>query len=303
MKAFYLTLVLWVLYIPVWSQEYAVKDEIELELTAIKANIQNLQSSNTFIENELVRLNQSLLLAQDTIMALKEQILTTSDVMRQTSSSLDTKIESTEVAANQRIDEVGESISYRTLLIVCGLLLALLATIAGYWMVSKRQRTDKTDIIDRLGSTKASIEESLVKEFGKQTELIDSSILLMEKQRAIESVQANVEVDHSLALRVASEINLIERNVRLMDAGTRGLKQLTRSVEKLKDNLSANGYEMPQLMGRDYNEGLKIIVLSSIPDETLEQGAEIISKIMIPQVNYNDKMIQVAQVEVSVGVK
>ncbi|MBK7341697.1 MAG: septum formation initiator [Saprospiraceae bacterium] len=303
MKAFYLTLVLWVLYIPVWSQEYAVKDEIELELTAIKANIQNLQSSNTFIKNELVRLNQSLLLAQDTIMALKEQILTTSDVMRQTSSSLDTKIESTEVAANQRIDEVGESISYRTLLIVCGLLLALLATIAGYWMVSKRQRTDKTDIIDRLGSTKASIEESLVKEFGKQTELIDSSILLMEKQRAIESVQANVEVDHSLALRVASEINLIERNVRLMDAGTRGLKQLTRSVEKLKDNLSANGYEMPQLMGRDYNEGLKIIVLSSIPDETLEQGAEIISKIMIPQVNYNDKMIQVAQVEVSVGVK
>jgi hypothetical protein len=86
-----------------------------------------------------------------------------------------------------------------------------------------------------------------------------------------------------------------------MDAIKNGLKQLQASVGKLKDNLSANGYEMPELLGKQYNQGMKVIVTSSIPDENLEKGSEIITKVLIPQVNFNDKMIQSAQIEVSVG--
>ena len=61
---------------------------------------------------------------------------------------------------------------------------------------------------------------------------------------------------------------------------------------KLKDNLSANGYEMPELLGKQYHQGMKVIVTSSIPDENLEKDNEIITKVLIPQVNYNEKMIQ-----------
>jgi hypothetical protein len=87
-----------------------------------------------------------------------------------------------------------------------------------------------------------------------------------------------------------------------MDKGTKGLKQLERSIAKLKDNLSANGYEIPELLGKPYHPGMKVIVVNSIPDENLEKGSEIITKVLIPQVNFNDKMIQTAQIEVSVGV-
>jgi molybdopterin converting factor small subunit len=170
-----------------------------------------------------------------------------------------------------------------------------------YWLLSKRQKTDKTDFIDQLSKTKSSIEESLVKEFGKQTELMDSQLHLIEQQKTTLQAMPNAEPDHSLALKVASEINLIERNINLMDSKTKGLKQLQASVGKLKDNLSANGYEMPELLGKQFHQGMKVIVTSSIPDENLEKGSEIISKILIPQVNYNDKMIQTAQIEVSVG--
>jgi hypothetical protein len=86
-----------------------------------------------------------------------------------------------------------------------------------------------------------------------------------------------------------------------MDSKTKGLKQLTRSVEKLKDNLAANGYEIPQLLDKEFNQGMKVIVASSIPDENLDKGVEKITKILIPQVNYNGAMIQTAQIEVSVG--
>ncbi|MBS1751725.1 MAG: septum formation initiator, partial [Bacteroidetes bacterium] len=169
------------------------------------------------------------------------------------------------------------------------------------WLLSKRQQTDKTDFIDQLSKTKSSIEESLVKEFGKQTELMDSQLHLIEQQKTTLQATPNAEPDHSLALKVASEINLIERNINLMDSKTKGLKQLQASVGKLKDNLSANGYEMPELLGKAFNQGMRVIVATSIPDENLEKGQEIITKILIPQVNYNDKMIQTAQIEVSVG--
>ncbi len=170
-----------------------------------------------------------------------------------------------------------------------------------YWLLRKRQQTDKTDFIDQLSKTKSSIEESLVKEFGKQTELMGSQLHIIEQQKINLQSTPNAEPDHSLALKVASEINLIERNINLMDSKTKGLKQLQASVGKLKDNLSANGYEMPELLGKQFHQGLKVIVTSSIPDENLEKGQEVISKILIPAVMYNDKMIQTAQIEVSVG--
>ena len=154
-------------------------------------------------------------------------------------------------------------------------------------------------VVEQLQKTKSSIEESLVKEFGEQTELIESQLQLIAQQKT--ENPTNAEPDHSLALKLASEINLIERNINLMDKGTKGLKQLERSVGKLKDNLSANGYEMPELLGKQYHQGMKVIVTSSIPDENLEKGSEIITKVLIPQVNFNDKMIQSAQIEVSVG--
>jgi hypothetical protein len=46
---------------------------------------------------------------------------------------------------------------------------------------------------------------------------------------------------------------------------------------------------------------MKVIVVNSIPDENLQKGSEVITKILIPQVNYNGVMIQTAQIEVSVG--
>ena len=58
---------------------------------------------------------------------------------------------------------------------------------------------------------------------------------------------------------------------------------------------------MPVMLGKPFHQGMKVIVTSSIPDENLEKDAEIITKVLIPQVNYNDIMIQTAQIEVSVG--
>jgi prefoldin subunit 5 len=277
------------------------REELEKEIKPLTEKLKTLQSENSKLKSEIGNLNSKLSNANKSIDSLRNLTRKNSDAISQTANQLGIKITTTEQSANKRIDEVGQSLSKNSLYGIIGVLSAILLSGLLYWLLSKRQQTDKTDFIEQLSKTKSSIEESLVKEFGKQTELMDSQLHLIEQQKTTLQATPNAEPDHSLALKVASEINLIERNINLMDSKTKGLKQLQASVGKLKDNLSANGYEMPELLGKQFHQGMKVIVTSSIPDENLEKGSEIISKILIPQVNYNDKMIQTAQIEVSLG--
>lgn len=281
--------------------ETITKDDLVKELQPLKTNVQLLQNENGKLKADINFLKNQLLIANKNIDSLQIQTQVNSNAILQTANELGVKISATETNANQKITEVDKSLSKNSLYGIIGVLSAILLSGLLYWLLSKRQKTDKTEVVEQLNKTKASIEESLVKEFGKQTDLIESELQLLAQQKTESTISANIEPDHSLALKVASEINLIERNINLMDKGIKGLKQLERSVGKLKDNLSANGYEMPELLGKQYHQGMKVIVTSSIPDENLEKGSEIITKVLIPQVNYNDKMIQTAQIEVSVG--
>ena len=277
------------------------QEDLDKEIMPLTEKVKTLQTENTNRKLEIGTLNAKLKSANDSIEILKAKIHENTDAISQTSNQLGIQIKETGDKNEGKITEVSESLSKNSLYGIIGVLSAILLSGLLYWLLSKRQQIDKTDFIDQLSKTKSSIEESLVKEFGKQTELMDSQLHLIEQQKTTLQATPNAEPDHSLALKVSSEINLIERNINLMDAKTKGLKQLQASVGKLKDNLSANGYEMPELLGKQFHQGMKVIVTSSIPDENLDKGSEIISKILIPQVNYNDKMIQTAHIEVSVG--
>ncbi|HRI00878.1 MAG TPA: septum formation initiator [Saprospiraceae bacterium] len=276
-------------------------DDLLIELNNLNSSVNRLLNETTKLKSEIGILNIKLSSANKSIDSLRNQTQKNSNAISQTANELGIKIKETGDKHEGKITEVSESLSKNSLYGIIGVLSAILLSGLLYWLLSKRQQTDKTDFIDQLSKTKSSIEESLVKEFGKQTELMDSQLHFIEQQKTNLQSTPNAEPDHSLALKVASEINLIERNINLMDTKTKGLKQLQASVGKLKDNLSANGYEMPELLGKQFHQGLKVIVTSSIPDENLEKGQEIISKILIPAVMYNDKMIQTAQIEVSVG--
>lgn len=277
------------------------REDFDKEIKPLTEKVKILQSENNKLKSEIATLDSKLSIANKSIDSLRVQTKENNNAIFQTANELGIKIKETGDKNEGKITAVSESLSKNSLYGIIGVLSALLLSGLLYWLLRKRQKTDKTEVVEQLNKTKISIEESLVKEFGKQTNLIESELQLLAQQKTEGQTTANAEPDHSLALKVASEINLIERNINLMDKSTKGLKQLERSVGKLKDNLSANGYEMPDLLGKQYNQGMKVIVTSSIPNENLEKGSELITKVLIPQVNFNDKMIQTAQIEVSVG--
>ena len=210
--------------------------------------------------------------------------------------SLDIQIVNSQTNAEQQINRTRQTVNKNTLIAVLSIALLLCVL---FWLFSRKQKSDKADMIEQLNKTKSAIEENLIKEFGKQTELMDAQLELIKKQK---EKTTDVELDHSLALKVADEITLIERNISHMNPETKGLKPLIRAVERLKDNLLSKGYEIPELLGMSYVEGMKVNVISSLPDETLKEGKDLITKVIKPQVNYNEKLIQMAQVEVSVGI-
>lgn len=289
------------------SENSKLKSEIEtlnLEFSTINKNIESLTNQvekNSRMKSEIRTLNSDLSITNARIDSLRSITNKNSSAISQTASELGIRIKENTDETESKILKVSESLSEKSLWGIIGLLTAILLFGILYWLLNRKQRTDKSDFINQLSNTKSSIQESLVKEFGKQTELIDSQMQLIEKQKVASKTTPSTEPDHSLALKLASEINLMERNISLMDDGTRGLKQLLRSIGKLKDNLAANDYEMPELLGKSFHEGMKVIVASSNPDENLEKGTEVITKILIPQVNYKDKPIQIAQIETSKG--
>jgi len=262
----------------------------------VKSNNESLKK----VEIEIKKNNISISNLSNKLKNLEDKIEKNSIEINNTRSEVGLKIEKSESTTKSKLVEVDDSMSRKSLYSIIGILFAVIVSAVIYFILSKRQTSDKSNLLVELDKTRTSIEETLVKEFCKQTEAIDSQLSIIEKNKQVSNTN-NTEPDHSLALKVASEINLIERNVKLMDSKTKGLKQLIQSVTKLKDNLAANGYEMPELLDKQFHQGMKVIVTVSIPDENLEKGEEKITKVLIPQVNYNDKMIQTAQIEVSVG--
>jgi len=102
-------------------------------------------------------------------------------------------------------------------------------------------------------------------------------------------------------IKILNALNTLQRNI---DAGAEIDQDQSDIIEKMTAKAKAAGYEIVDLKGQKFNEGMRLIVSSSIEDKTLSEGVEIITKVLKPQINGpNGKMIQAAEVIVSVGIK
>ena len=127
---------------------------------------------------------------------------------------------------------------------------------------------------------------------------ISSSLNALTKAQNTPSGGKEGEVDHSLIKTLADRITFMEMTLFKMDPKVRGYKQLSKSISQMKDNLLANGYELVDMLGKPYNDGMKVTA-NFIEDEDIEQGKQIITGIIKPQINYKGLMIQAAQITVS----
>ena len=296
-------------------------EELDKDVESLLKRVKTLEVKNTQLTQEVRELNDRLSDFEAKTDNLERQTQASISEISRTTDNLGSQITSTEEKTNKQISEVGDSVGKTTLLVMIGLIIAIIVSIIIYLLLRRRQKSDKTDMIEQLseakssievdvtsmktdmleqmGKTKSSIEENLIREFVKQTRLMTSLTELITQQK--ELLENEAEPDHSLAIKVVDQIMTMERAISLMSERAKGLQGVKESVAKLKENLVANGYELPELIGKQVQPEMNLVIANSVTDESLTKEDAIITKIIEPQINYNGTMIQAAQVEVRVG--
>lgn len=199
---------------------------------------------------------------------------------------------------NSNMQDGQDMLRNRTLWMGIIAVVLLIIIIGVIYRLARRIKLDNTSI-DEVRKAQEALQLAQTKMQEESVKLDDKLLEMFDKQiSATPKVVGTDKPDHSLALKVADEIVRIELNMSRMDPSIKGYKQLAKAVERIKDNFKANGYEIIDMLGKPYNEGMKVTA-NFVADEELEEGKQIITGITKPQINYNGQMIQAAQITVS----
>lgn len=206
--------------------------------------------------------------------------------------------------ANQKIDSnvstLSESIKNRTWLGVLVTMIAL-GLLACIYYILRRKISNGATTIDKIRSAQEGL-ESAQKAMQEESVKLDSKLVELLDKQMNSSLNENKAIkerkeDHSFALKVGDEIAKIETNLSKMNPEVRGYTQLKQALNRIKDNFNAHGYEIVELLGLDYNDGMPFEA-QFVPDDRLPDGKRIISGITRLQINYNGEMIQSAKIVV-----
>lgn len=269
-----------------------------LQIVSLQREVSNMKSSISKLQQEAGRfkiLYQQQEKELDSMQVCQQQ---QAENINTLADKVGADISNTNQKIDNNVNTLSKSIKNRTWLGVFGILTALVMLTCIYYILKKKIKSG-VSTIDKIRSAQEGL-ESAQKAMQEESIKLDSKLveLLDKKIEATPTPTANEQVDHTLALKVADEIVRIETNLSRMDTSVKGYKQLAKAVERIRTNFLANGYEIVEMLGKPYNEGMKVVA-NFVSDDTLTEGEQKITGIIKPQINYKGKMIQSAQITVS----
>lgn len=300
----YLLILLSAVPLSLFPQEKNSSKEYQEKINRLEVLAQNVKQQNEKLKKE----NTSLLIKVNALNKKSDSIYSVVNANKQEVSQIKSSLSDNINNTRKDIDSIGNNISQKTVYGIVTLFFVFTALIISYLFLRKRI-VNSSSVISKMEDAQAKLQNAQ-KEIQEESVKLDSKLVeLLDKQLNVQNLQAESgnssaktfdedTLDHSLALKVADEITRIEVNLSRMDPAIRGYKQLSKSVERIKDNFLSNGYEMVAMLGKPYNDGMKLVA-SFVLDENLKEGQQIITGIIKPQINYKGIMIQSAQITVS----
>jgi hypothetical protein len=268
----------------------------------LQRRIVNLENRNSRLSTQvntansnIIKLEDKLVSTVDSVDVLKKELVLTNKNLQAMASKFELQIRQLSDKSNSDFSALNKRVSNNTLYWILAIVsIVLFSTILFGWL-RNRLTLVKTELSDQIKKSSKAIREEIIK--------LDNQVFWsLDFQKKLSKTEQNESenIDHSLALKVADEIIRIQKYLSNMDPETKGVKQLEFAVERIQDNFTENGYEMVELLNIPYDQKMKVSAKFK-PDNSLKHGEQIITRIIKPQVNYNNVIIQEAQVEVSVG--
>jgi hypothetical protein len=289
----------------IWTSNLFSQEKLETypnkEILTI---LKNIEKQNKEIENLKTKIEIQKSFIQKLEISnksLSTKITTNEKNISSIAEDLGTKIKTTETNTNESISKLDKDVVNNRLYWIIATLVTFLLGLMIYRLLGKRISNNQVGVESQIIEAKLAsenkikqLDDKLVDIYDKQLKIVDELIKSLGIPKEIEEG----EKDHSLVLKVADEVTRILMNLEVMDKEIKGYKHLKKYSESILDNLKAYGYEIPQLIGVNYNSGMNMVATLEF-DESVESGKQIIKRIIKPQVNFEGKMIQAAKVTVA----
>lgn len=265
------------------------------QIERTQSTVQNLQQENVSLKDDVSSLNQTIESQTAEIDSLKSELANTAQSIEALADSLNVNITTTRSEIQTSSETLSQSIAKRSqtglwIFVALALALIIVAFILGK-LIAKRGNE-----VASLSAKADKLNEEIVNRMA--SEMNEMQNISKQISSLSNAPGASPESEQKLITTLADRITFMEMTLYKMDSSVRGHKQLSKSIKQMKDNLLANGYELVDMLGKDYHEGMKVTA-NFVEDEDLPQGKQIITGIIKPQINYKGKMIQSAQITVS----
>lgn len=273
-------------------------ESLKGEISVLNTTVLELSKAQTRNNDAVVNLKAADQRNSTSIDTLFAKLNVINENLQETANKLGIKIKDTNDILGEKADS--KAVQQRT--IYGSVFFALITIICALIYVLLRRRIIKGSVdIAELQKKAEKLNEEIVGNFAAEMaemQKISASLSAINKNNG---GQEKSEQDHSLIKTLADRITFMEMTLSKMDASVRGYKQLAKSISQMKDNLKVNGYELVDMLGKIYKEGMNVTA-TFVDDENIEAGKQIITGIIKPQINYNGVMIQAAQITVSQNV-
>lgn len=275
--------------------------EVQAKLDSLTSSVSAIESQNailrqknedllrrvTTLERQLATLQGQSETIEGRVSNTEKGLVDNTNSIQSTKEGLASQIQATD----DKVSGQETSLKHKTLwgIIIAFFVLAISALLS--FLLSKKGNAK----IEALQGKAEKLNEEIVNKMSTEVGEIQKVTASLS---SLSAAGASSQNEQDLIKALADRITFMEMTLYKMDSNVKGYKHLTKSISQMKDNLRANGYELIDMLGKEYSEGMKATV-SFDDDDTLPEGTRIITKIIKPQINYNGVMIQSAQITVS----
>lgn len=269
-------------------------DSLTSCVAAIESHNATLRQKNEDLLRRVTTLEQSLTTLQGQSETIEGRVSNTEKGLVDNANSIQSAKEglaSQIQATDDKVSGQETSLKHKTLLgiILAFVVLAISAVLS--FLLNKKGNAK----IEALQGKAEKLNEEIVNKLSAEVGEIQKVTVSLS---SLFVAGASSQNEQDLIKALADRITFMEMTLYRMDPSVRGYKQLTKSISQMKNNLLANGYEIVDMLGKPYHEGMKVTA-NFVEDENIEQGQQIITGIIKPQINYQGQMIQAAQITVS----
>lgn len=295
MNKFFVTIFLLLICANIFAQ----KNDSILTMTEFHSEISKLTAKIKVLEKNNSDLQETNSAQKNKIDSLAIQLKAIQSNIQQIADSLHitvTNVSTTNKQTQTQIQDINQTISNRTLYWIIGILAAVLLSMIIFFVLRNKLSSNSRNLDSRIAKTNETMQNEAIKLDSKLVEILQTQLSILKEERQTKSATVS-QPDHKLPLKVGEEIHRMRKRIENMPQDVKGLSALTNSLQRLEEEFNENGYEIEEMLGKKYVDGMKVEA-RFVDKPDIPKGEEIITDVLRPQILYKGVVVQFAKVEV-----